>query len=45
LVAFILVQTTKHNQRVGDLVAKTLVVDKNYQVDEIFDFEKSVQNQ
>lgn len=45
LVAFILVQTTKHKQRVGDMIAKTLVVDKNFQMDQSFDFEKSPQNQ
>lgn len=46
LVAFILVQTTPHKQRLGDLVAKTLVVHKNFELEEgAFDFEKPVQNQ
>ena len=45
LVAFILVQTSRHNQRVGDMLSKTLVVDKNYQMNETFDFENSTGNQ
>jgi uncharacterized RDD family membrane protein YckC len=46
LVAFILVQTTKHNQRLGDILARTLVVSKYFDMQQAnFDFEKSVQNQ
>ena len=46
LLAFILVQTTKDNQRLGDLVAKTLVVEKNLERQEtVFDFENSIHNQ
>jgi len=46
LVAFILVQTSKYNQRLGDILAKTLVVAKNFQANEsAFEFESQVQNQ
>jgi uncharacterized RDD family membrane protein YckC len=46
LVAFILVQKTKLNQLLGRIVAKTLVVHKNFELQETaFDFEKPVQNQ
>ncbi len=42
LVAFILSKNTQYNQRLGDIWAKTLVVDKNLdiQINE-FDFEKT----
>lgn len=46
LVAFILIQSTKNHQRLGDIVSKTLVVHKNVELQETaFDFEKPVQNQ
>ena len=45
LIALILIHKTKYHQRLGDLLAKTLVVDKNFQMDQTFDFEKSPQNQ
>lgn len=39
LVAFIVVKSNQTRQRVGDLVAKTFVVDKSSQVASEFDFE------
>lgn len=46
LIALILVLKSKYHQRLGDMVAKTLVIDKNFELgDSTFDFEKSYQNQ
>lgn len=42
LIAFILVLNSEQNQRLGDIAAKTLVIDKNDELkDPEFDFEKA----
>lgn len=46
LIAFILVQNTRYHQRLGDILAKTLVVDRRYDPGEtVFEFENQVQDQ
>jgi uncharacterized RDD family membrane protein YckC len=41
LIAFLLVKTTQSHQRLGDLLAKTLVVDQDFKTSrQVFDFEQ-----